>query len=321
MNVYISVDIGGTQIRAAVYPESGLEAIRRERILTHGLNQTAIERMIDLIALVWPGDDVVQAIGVSSPGPLDPYLGVIVAAPNMPGWVDFPLQKILEDRFQVPVILGNDANLATVAEWKYGAGKGYHHVLYMTISTGIGGGVIENDHLILGRRGMATELGHVVVDPNGPLCTCGRYGHLEVYASGPNITQYVCQEVEKGRVSVFSGNLPKDAADVNDAACQGDPLAIEAIHRAGYWIGLALSNYLSIFDPEIIIIGGGVSQCGNRLLDPIWSSMKSHAQTADYLNNLVLTTAALGGDVCLLGALHLARELNEKKDLAAAIRF
>lgn len=321
MNVYIAVDIGGTQIRAAVYPESGLEPLRREYILTQGLNQTAIERMIGLIASVWHGDEVVKAIGVSSPGPLDPYLGVIVAAPNMPGWIDFPLQKILEDRFHVPVILGNDANLATVAEWKYGAGKGYHHVLYLTISTGIGGGVIENDHLILGRRGMATELGHVVVDPDGPLCTCGRYGHLEVYASGPKITRYVCQEVEKGRVSVFSGKLPKDAAEINQAASQGDALSVEAIHRAGYWIGLALSNYLSIFDPEIIIIGGGVSQCGNRLLDPTWSSMKRHAQTADYLKNLVLTTAALGGDVCLLGALHLARELDEKKDLAAVIRF
>ena len=317
MDSYIAVDIGGTQIRTALYPPEGILPTCREKTTTRGLNQAAIDRTIEMIARVWPADGTVKAIGVSAPGPLDPYQGVIVAAPNMPGWTNFPLQAILEERFHVPVILGHDANLATIAEWKFGAAQGYSSVMYLTLSTGIGGGVIDNGHLILGGRGMATELGHLTIDPNGPTCTCGGRGHLEMYTAGPAIAGYVLEQIRAGRPSSLPADPPPDAAAVNEAACQGDALALEAIQRAGRWLGISLANFLASFNPQIIVLGGGVSQCGENLLEPARAAMRQYAMAPQYLENLVLTTAALGGDVSLLGALYMARQLDRVKDLRA----
>jgi glucokinase len=262
-----------------------------------------------LIAKVWPSDDQVAAISVAAPGPVNPYEGIVLAAPNIHGWTDLPLRALLTERFQVPVSVGNDANLAALGEWHFGAGQGHHHLIYLTVSTGIGGGVIVNDQLLLGWRGLAAELGHVTVMQDGPACGCGQFGHLEALASGPSIVRWMQAELRTGAASSLADQPKLDAKLISEAAQAGDLLAQQAIQRAGMFIGQALANYLHIFNPSIIIIGGGVGRSGPLLFDPLMASMRKHIMTPDYLTELTVVPAALGDEAGLMGALAAARTL------------
>jgi glucokinase len=309
MSHYIAVDIGGTQIRAALYPSNSQHPIKIDRTSTRHPTGTPLERLVDLIAAIWPQEEKIAAIGVAAPGPLDPFEGVIREAPNIPGWVDVPLRNHVEKRFGVPVALGNDANLAALGEWKYGAGKGHHHLIYITVSTGIGGGVIIDDQLLLGLNGLAAELGHVTVLPDGPLCGCGQRGHLEALSSGTGIARWVEEQLSLGAKSSLTCGQPITAKMVGMAAQAGDGLALSAIERAGSYLGLALANYLHIFNPSIIILGGGVSQLGPLLMDPMWVAIKKNALSHYYLEHLTITRAALGDEAGLIGALALAHTL------------
>ncbi len=165
MGHVIAIDVGGTHLRAAAYAHDSQIPLIHQRIRTHAPDEKIIDRMLALVEWVWPGQ--VDAIGVSSPGPLDPHTGVVMATPNIKEWKDFPLTASLMKHFGVPAFLDNDANLAGLAEWKFGAGRGHHDVLYLTVSTGVGGGVILGDRLLQGHHGLAAELGHVTLDP-GP---------------------------------------------------------------------------------------------------------------------------------------------------------
>lgn len=265
-----------------------------------------MERLIGLIAELWPADHTVCAIGVAVPGWVSPQQGMIIQAPNIPGWERLALVSILEKQFGVKVNLGNDANMAVVGEWIYGAGQGHHNLIYMTISTGIGGGVICDDRLLLGENGLAAELGHVTILPDGPMCGCGHRGHLESVASGTAIANYVAEQLAQGVPSSLSEIARPTGRDINMAAEQGDPLAKSALARSGSYIGLALANYLHIFNPSIVIFGGGVSRSGHFLLEPLRSSLAEHVLSPEYLQGLIITTAALGDDAGLMGALALA---------------
>lgn len=305
--MYIAIDIGGTQLRVAVYPKGEIRPLKQKRIPTQANDQSPLERLISLISELWPqSGEPVRAIGVAVPGWVNPQLGVIHQCPNIPGWEKLPLVSILEKRFGVPVKLGNDANMAAVGEWRYGAGQGHHNIVYLTISTGIGGGVICDDRLLLGAHGLAAELGHVTILPGGPLCSCGHRGHIEAVASGTAIAHNVAEQLAQGVPSTLSRTAKPTGRDVTMAAEQGDPLAISALARSGTYMGLAISNYLHIFNPSIVILGGGVSKSGHFLLDPLRASLAEHALSPEYLHGLVITTAALGDDAGLMGALALA---------------
>lgn len=306
MSVIVSVDIGGTQIRVAVYPKDGIKPSKIERIETVAGNADVFERMVALIDSVWP-EEQVEAISIAAAGPLDPERGIVIDASNIPGWKAFPLRDRLAKRYHIPIFVGNDGNLAAVGEWRFGAGQGHHHVLYITISTGIGGGVISNDCLLEGAHGMAAELGHIVVLPDGPLCSCGARGHLEAVASGPAIARYINEQIAKGRTSrlVSSSNL--SAREAAEAARLGDELAVEAFHLAGTFLGQALAGFLHIFNPSIVIFGGGVSQSGALIFDPMRESMKRFIMAPAYLDDLEIAIARLGDNVGLLGALAQAR--------------
>ncbi len=307
MKYHIAVDIGGTQMRAASYHYQQEKPHKVRRIATREASGDILDRLIELIASVFPEDGSVEALAVAAPGPLDPYRGVILEAPNIPEWIDMPLREHLQREFNFPVEIGNDANLAALGEWQFGAGKGHHHLIYLTVSTGIGGGVIVDDRLLLGVQGLAGELGHVTVDPDGPLCPCGQPGHLEAIAAGPGIARWVQQQLADGAVSSLKDIPCLTSKQIAQAASEGDTLAIQAFERAGYYIGIALANYLHIFNPSIIIIGGGVSRSGPLLMDPIRRSLEKHAMVPHYLKDLQLTTSALGDDAGLMGALALAR--------------
>jgi glucokinase len=312
MSYHIAADVGGTQLRAACYATDSLNPIQVRRIATQADGSTPLERLKTLITSVWPENENVDAIGIAAPGPLDSNEGIVMAAPNIPGWVDLPLRKYMEDRFQIPVVVGNDANLAAVGEWKYGAGRGHHHLVYLTVSTGIGGGVIIDDRLLLGDRGLAAELGHVTVLHDGPLCGCGQRGHLEAIASGTAIARWVEEELKRGSFSSLANERPVTAKAVSRAAHTGDKLAVAALERAGRFIGQALADYLHIFNPTVVVIGGGVSLSGKLLLDPLCESLKKHVLTRHYLDRLTIEPAALGDDAGLMGALALARELESR---------
>ncbi|MFZ2097550.1 MAG: ROK family protein [Anaerolineales bacterium] len=308
-NNYLVADIGGTHLRAACFPVESEKPTKVKRISTKGPG-TPHERLINLFDSIMPKDQDIAAITVAAPGPLDPFEGIVFEAPNIPEWKNLPLRKLIQDQFNVPVAIGNDANLAALGEWRFGAGKGHRNLVYITVSTGIGGGVIIDNQLLLGLRGLAAELGHVTIIPDGPLCSCGQRGHLEAIASGPAIARWVEQELNQGIPSSMADQQPITAVVVSQAANQGDELAKAALARSGTYLGIAIANYLHIFNPSVVIIGGGVSQSGEALFDPLRMAMNEHVMSKKYLENLTLTTAALGDDVGLMGALALAQNIS-----------
>jgi glucokinase len=307
MNLTVAVDIGGTHIRTALYGPEKISPIAHRRTRSLAKETGVYNRLVQAIESVWPKAGKVDAIGIASPGPLDPHTGIILATPNIPEWVNFPLTSSLSKHFGIPVHLDNDANLAGLAEWQYGAGKGHHDLVYLTISTGIGGGVISGDRLLQGFHGMGAELGHMLIDPNGPRCGCGQPGHIESFSSGPAIARYVNEQINGGQKSSLHAHQNLSAAQVADAARDGDTLAISAFERAGNYLGIAVANYLAIFDPSILVFGGGVSQVGDLLFKPFEASLHKYVFHPHYLDDLVITKAALGDDAGLLGALALAR--------------
>jgi glucokinase len=309
MSVHIAVDVGGTQLRAASYLPESLNPLKLDKIPTQGPDGSPLDRLKKLIASVIPENDTVSAIGVAAPGAVNPYQGIIHTAPNIPGWTNLALGPDLQSFFDTPVYIGNDANMAALAEWQYGAGRGHHHLIYITVSTGIGTGVIIDDRLLLGVSGLATEMGHVTVMMDGPMCGCGLRGHIEAFASGTAIAKYVEEELAKGIQSILPERTRLSAKDVAAAAYQGDQLSITAFQRAGRVLGIGLANYLHIFNPSIIIIGGGVSRSGEILFGPMRASLEENVLSSQYLDGLTLTSSTLGDEVGLLGALALARSL------------
>lgn len=312
MNYYIACDIGGTRIRVACYPSESLTPVKIVRISTRdqdnpNFGTTPLERLTNLIAHIHPTDGHLLAISVAVPGPVNPYTGIIIEAPNIPGWVNLPIRQHLEDRFEKPVVVGNDANLAGLGEWMFGAGKGHHHMIYITISTGIGSGFIVDDQLLYGASGLAGELGHITILPDGPLCSCGLRGHLEAIASGPAIENWVNNEISQGTPSALPTKQPVTTKMIAEAARKGDRLAIQGLARAGTYLGQALGSILHLFNPSAILFGGGVSQSGDLLFTPMQAALQENVFNPNYLHNLKITNATFGDDAGLVGALAHGR--------------
>jgi glucokinase len=306
MSTIVAVDIGGTQLRAAFYANEQVNPVLQKRVKTLANQPGVFERLTKVIEDVWPKNEKVNAIGVASPGPVDPHAGYLLATPNIQQWHDFPLTQKLSEHFSVPAFLDNDANLACLAEWKFGAGMGYHDILYLTVSTGVGGGVIIGNRLLQGHHGLAAELGHTTVQADGPLCGCGQHGHLESFSSGTGIERFVADQLRAGRESVLQPNKKHSAHTISEAAKQGDALSIEAYAIAGKYLGIGVANFLHAFDPAIIIFGGGVSQSGALLFEPFEISLREHVIHPRYLEGLVIARAELADDAGLLGARALA---------------
>ncbi len=316
--VIIGVDIGGTRLRAARFSPAG-QMLRRESALTcvdEG-RDAVLERLYRLIERVLPesGEEII-GIGLAVPGPLNPYTGVIIDAPNMPGWVNVPLRDLVAERFGQPVYIGNDANLAALGEHRFGAGQGYNDVIYLTISTGIGSGIITDGRMLLGRDGLGAEAGHIVVEPDGPRCGCGGYGHLEAVASGTALGRQAAALVAAGRapaIAALAGGDPArvTAEIVGKAALAGDPIARELVTRAARYIGQGITTLLHLFNPGIVILGGGVTQLGDLLFEPVRARVRELAMSPVYWENTPIVQAALGDDVGLLGALALVLKESE----------
>jgi glucokinase len=309
---YIAVDLGGTNIRAARCTKDGQILARTSRRTLAAEGETVvIERIIATIGEVWPTDASVRAIGISAPGPLDPWRGIVIQAPNLPGWSNVPLRDIVAKALHTPTRLGNDANLAALAEYHFGAGKGYDDMIYFTLSTGIGGGAISGGRLLLGAKGLAAEFGHISVDLNGPRCNCGSIGCVEAIAAGPAIAKNAMARIAAGEHSAISnlveGDLSRVSAEtVGEAALAGDPLARSVVREAGRAIGQAVVNVLHTLNPGIVVCGGGLTKMGDLLMQPIREMVSERVMNPNYVVDIIL--AQLGDDVALLGALALAME-------------
>jgi len=244
-----------------------------------------------------------SAIGLGVPGPVITEAGMVVSPPIMPGWDRYPIRATLEKKWGCPVTLNNDAELGALGEWAFGAGRGEKNIAYIKVGSGIGAGLILNQQIYVGTTGAAGEIGHLTIDENGPLCNCGNHGCLEAFAGGHAISNQGKSLVRSGKRTLLSATaLEKITAhEVAEAARRGDLHSQEILRRAGTFIGIAIAGLINLFNPSIVIIGGGVAQAGDLLTAAIRQAVRERAMRASE-QSVRITTAMLGRRSLLIGA-------------------
>lgn len=306
----IAVDLGGTNVRCSVIDASGrmLFDSSQSSAGNEGVDAVIgrIARMIDAAA---EDQDLSKsiAVGVAAPGPLDTERGVVRYAPNLPGWDEVPLRDRLEELTGRKVAVGNDANSQALGEYYFGAAKDVENLVYVALGTGLGGGVIAEGQLVDGVAGLGGELGHTTVNMSGPRCSCGSRGCVEAYCSGWAIARDGRALAESGRsaaLEAMSASREIDARAVSEAAEAGDREAADLIRSAGFALGAALANFVNIFNPQMIVIGGGLAEIGDLLIEPARQAMTQYALT-DLMAGIDVRRSALGTHTGLFGAAAL----------------
>jgi glucokinase len=268
------------------------------------------------------GRDKVAGIGICAPGPLNPKTGTVIDAPNLPGWRDIPLARMVKDRFGLPARVENDANAAGLAEVLFGAAVGYRDVFYVTVSTGVGTGIIIDKKIYHGKNGVAGEGGHVTIDYRSPYrCGCGSLGCIEALAAGPAIVRRtrVLLEQEHTAPSLlrnltrgeYSRLTPKM---IEDAARARDPLARSIIEETGFYIGVWLAGMLTLLDPDVVVIGGGVARIGKPLFDKIHKTIPYYSINRRFATKTPLLPAKLRTNVGVYGAASLFLPAGEEAE-------
>lgn len=302
----IGIDLGGTQVRAALVDGSRLLERAAERTDTAGGPHAVLRQIARLIAQVAPDRAQVRGLGICAPGPLDTETGTILNIPTLPGWDGLPLRDILADETGLPVALENDGIAAAYGEWRHGAGRGLRHLVYVTVSTGIGGGVVLDGRLLHGRQGMAGHVGHLPLAAQGPGCSCGAAGCFEALASGSALGR-LAREAAQGEPDsrlALRGPDGLTAREVVEAAREGDDLARRLLEDEAAWLGLGFVAILHAFSPEAIVMGGGVAE-GFDLLEPgIRRAIRARAMPA--FREVPVVRTGLGGNAGLIGAAALA---------------
>jgi glucokinase-like ROK family protein len=245
-----------------------------------------------------------SAVGVGVPGPVITEAGMVVAPPIMPGWDRYPIRASLEKIWNCPVTLNNDAELGALGEWAYGAGRGEKNIAYIKVGSGVGAGLILNKQIYGGTTGAAGEIGHLTIDENGPLCNCGNHGCLEAFAGGHAIAKQGQALAKSGKRTLLA-DLPAEkitALEVAEAARRGDLHAQEILRRSGTYIGIAIAGLINLFNPSVVIIGGGVAQVGDMLTTPIRQAVRERAMRASE-QGVRITAAMLGRRSVLIGAI------------------
>jgi len=311
----IGVDLGGTKIYSLVAAVDG-QVLGDDRRLTQPEDGTdaVVQRIVESarVALEQAGRSMADMVGfgISTPGPCDPERGVITEAPNL-FWTNVPLVRLVRAQVGIPTLLENDAAAAAYGELRYGAGQGKRHLVYVTLGTGIGGGIIIDGRIYRGASGAAGEVGHMVLVPDGPRCNCGGRGCLEALSSGTAIERDARLAVDEGRsakMSELAAGRGLTAELVLEAARQGDKVAREIIEQAGRYLGLGLIGLLNIFNPEALILGGGLIGLGELYLEPALTTT-NEGGFDQVLEDVTISTAALGGSKAgALGASALALE-------------
>jgi glucokinase len=306
------IDIGGTKIVVALGDMEG-------NVISHSRYATQVEigphRIVDnaiaeIKRMVEKTATRLVAVGVGCGGPLDSQRGLILSPPNLPDWDEFPIIEIIEERLAVPALLDNDANVAALGESKYGAGHGLSDIVYITISTGIGGGIIIGGKLLHGVNDGAGEVGHITVLPDGPSCGCGARGCMEALCSGTSIARRARESLLAGvhsSLTEMAGGINEVTAKVvAEAARGGDRLAQEIWDETIYYLAVGISNIINILAPQAVILGGGVATSGEQLLEPLRREIQSR-NTMLPPEKIDIRQAALGGDSGIYGALILGQ--------------
>jgi glucokinase len=307
----VGIDLGGTQLRVAVAADRGRlkTVVRRPTEAARG-RQHVIDRIVAAVADALEEDGTpasrVRALGIGLPGPVDPAAGIVISPANLPGFRNVPLNRILTQATGIPSFLHHDAHLAALGEHQRGAARGASEMIYVTVSTGIGAGLVLGGELYAGAHGIAGEVGHIVVQRDGPLCSCGNRGCLEAIASGTGIARAARESAPGVPGSALYGLARPHAEDVARAARAGDELANAILENAGTYLGLAIGTLINLFNPQLIVLGGSVIKAGNTLLRPMRRSMNASSWKASR-RGLRIVPPALGDDAGLIGAVEFAR--------------
>lgn len=293
----LGIDIGGTQIRAALVDRSGL-VVKRASVATNGLGgpDAIVRQAVQIAGDIGAGTtpDQIEAIGVCAPGPLDSDTGIVLEIATLPGWQNYPLRRNLSEAFAAPVMLENDGIAAAFGEWKHGAGRGVDNLVYVTVSTGLGGGVVVDGHLLRGNRGMAGHVGHMMIDPKGPRCGCGGRGCFEAFASGTNFAI-------AGRAKGFA-----NGEAIVEAARKGDAAALALVDQEARHLGYGFASLMHLYSPQRLIMGGGVSKALDLLMPGIRAQIDDVAMPP--FRGAEIVPAMLGDNCGLIGVAGLALE-------------
>ena len=310
----LAVDLGGSRLRVAIVDGGGGIRARHDATTPAADGPEAVVgAILAAVGELLPGGAASRcaAVAVAAPGPLDPVTGVVLAAPNLPGWSGYPLADRLTAALGMPVLVRNDANLAALGESLYGAGRNRDPLVYLTVSTGVGGAIVQGGHVVEGATGLAGELGHAILLAGGPACNLGHEGCLEALCSGTAIALRAREEIARGRESLLRERARTGGAitahDVATAAAAGDPLALEVWTRATTFLGLAIGSFINIFDPARVIVGGGVSRSWPLLREPLLAAAGRVVMSPER-RRVDVVPAALGDDSGLLGAAACALE-------------
>ena len=319
MKKYIGCDLGGTNLRAAIVESDNGAVLHQMKIptLAREGHEAVMQRMADLFLEMIRSANLIKedigGIGIGVPGVLDLQKGETLFLPNMPGtWPHVPLQATITEFTGLPTALLNDVRSITHGEWRFGAGRGVDTLAVFAIGTGIGGGLVINGQLHLGIGGTGGELGHTVIDFNGPRCGCGNYGCLEAYASGPAIAAMGMKAVVQGLTTRIGDLCEYDLNRITPeliakAAQKGDEIAKEIFEKAGFYLGIAAANICSAIGPRRIIIAGGVSQAGELLLEPIRHTLRERV-TVMPIDQVEVVPSQLGNNAGVIGVARWAAD-------------
>jgi glucokinase len=305
--VVAGIDLGGTNIKVGLVSASG-EITHRHSAETHAESgpEAVAERMCETARRCMASAALdaasVRGVGVGSPGTIDLDSGVVLFSPNLPEWHDVPLRRMLEERLGLPITLDNDANVAALAEQWVGAGRGASSLVLLTLGTGIGGGIILEGRIWHGANGVAGEIGHMSIDPEGPRCACGNRGCFESYASASAMVRRMHKAVHDGAQSTLADRLGDlTARDIHTAALAGDEAARENIEATGRYLGVGISNILHIVNPEVVALSGGVTAAGEMLMAPLLDEMRQRTMAASQ-RDVKICFAELPNDAGVIGA-------------------
>ena len=311
MNAHLAIDFGGSRSRAALF-DAEYRMLRRTETASRVAEgpEPVLQRLIALGKSLIDPTVQLQSIGIAAPGPLDATAGIIIKAHTLPGWSNIPIAAAISRAFgDIPTVIQNDGNLGALAEYHLGAGRGADPMLYLTLSTGIGGGAIIGGSLFSGAQSLAIEPGHMRLSlPDGS------HRRLEELASGTALGVWARHHLQSSTApSSLRGKNPVDGKAVGQAARAGDALALQIVAQAGTWLGLGLVNLLHLFNPAAIVIGGSVSKLGDLILDPARAVIREHILHADFYPAGLIRTAQFAEDMCLIGAaLNSSLQLKSK---------
>ena len=314
-NCNICLDIGGTKVLGAIFDENEKIVYRlKKKTKSGGDSSENIEQVIvsvvdEMLAGSGIPKEKVHAIAAGAPGVINQEKGIVLFSPNLP-WRDYDIRTPIEKRFGVPFHIGNDVNVGVLGEYKYAAVKGYKNIVGFFVGTGMGGGLILNGELFTGNEFKAAEYGHMILDPEGPLCNCGQRGCLEAFSSKQGMSAYIRQQVSRGRESMMADAL--DGAAFKSKALRkalraGDAVAAEAVDRACHWLAVATGNMINTFSPDAVVYGGGVIEAvGDLFLEKITAEVDRYCMPS-IRSTVALKKAALGDDSVLYGALSMIK--------------